>query len=343
MKLSTLTVVSLVSLSCGCAFKVESRRPQSAGGMNQGMTSNDTPAPRPDSPRAPLAGEEAQQREKPAGSIAPAAPVLPPAPTLKLVSATPQPASYAFIVGIERYRDIPAATGAGADADGYAQLARQTLGLRDDHVRLAVGDHATRTDILEGLEWLKSSVPPGGRAYFFFSGHGAPSPDSSTYLLPYDGNPKDVRRSAIAMGDVMAALGETQAREVLAVVDACFSGAGGRSVLPPGARPLMLVKDAQPTAKVALFTASQGDEISGAAADGRTGAFTKYVLQGLGQGRADANGDGQISLAELDGWVAPRVAREAQRDKREQHPKLIVGSGLGDASNLVLEYGLAAE
>jgi hypothetical protein len=280
----------------------------------------------------------------PPAAVAPT-PLPAPAPSApaaaSLVAASPQPASFAFIVGIDHYRDVPAASGARSDAQHFAQVAQRTLGLRDEHVRIALDDHATRSDIVAGLDWLKNNVPAGGRVYFFFSGHGAPSPNASTFLLPYDGNPSDVSASAVAMADVMTALGQTKAKEVLAVVDSCFSGAGGRSVLPPGARPLMRVKDTAPAAQMALFTASRGDEISGPAPGEDAGLFTKYVTQALGTGQADMNGDGQITLQELSDWVSPRVARDARTASREQHPNVVVGSGLGSAGNFVVEYGLA--
>ena len=258
-------------------------------------------------------------------------------------AAAPQPAAYALIVGIDHYRDVPAATGARTDAERFAELAKKTLGLRDDHVRVALDDHATKTDVLGGLEWLEKSVSPGGRVYFFFSGHGAPTPDASTFLVPYDGKPKNIAGSAVAMSDVMKSLARTKARDVLAIVDSCFSGAGGRSVLPPGARPLMRVKEEAPSAQLALFTASQGDEISGPAPGEAAGVFTKFVVQALGTGQADQNGDGQVSLQELADWVGPRVARDAKKDGRDQHPKVVVGSGVGGAQGFIVEYGLATK
>jgi hypothetical protein len=284
------------------------------------------PSMRPPAPASPPAGIAVTS----VGS--PAAPAF--------VAASPQSASFAFVVGVERYRDVPAAAGAHGDAIRFGRMLREGLGLKDSHVRMTLDDHATRSDILGGLSWLATSVPPGGRIYFYFSGHGAPAPDQSTYLLPYDGDPKDVADSAVATSEVMARLGATKAREVLAVLDSCFSGAGGRSVLPPGARPLMRIHDSEPPSHLAMFTASAGDEISGLAPGGSAGLFTELVTQGLGTAAADADGDGQITLQELSDWVSPRVAREAKRDHREQHPKLVVGSGLGAASSFVVSYGL---
>ena len=117
-----------------------------------------------------------------------------------LISATPQGAAYAFIVGIEKYRDLPSPDGARADAEAFAQIMKTTLGLPNERVRVALDDRATAADIRRGVKWLTDNVPAGGRAYFFFSGHGAPDPSSGTsYLVPYDGDPSSLVESAIGL------------------------------------------------------------------------------------------------------------------------------------------------
>jgi hypothetical protein len=130
---------------------------------------------------------------------------------------------------------------------------------------------------------------------------------------------------------------------VLAIVDSCFSGAGGRSVLPPGARPLVRLKEEVAPAQLALFSASSGTEISGPVPGGGGGLFTKYLLDGLGSVAAEIIGDGQVSLAELSEWVSPRVAREAKKDNRDQNPGLTLGKGLGSADAFIVAWGLPAK
>ena len=67
--------------------------------------------------------------------------------------------------------------------------------------------------------------------------------------------------------------------------DSCFSGAGGRSVLPAGARPLVRVKETTAPAggHVAVFSASDGTEISGPSADGTQGGLLEVSRAGPGR------------------------------------------------------------
>jgi hypothetical protein len=201
----------------------------------------------------------AERRGSPSPAPAPAA-----REGRSLASGSPQPTAYALIIGVERYREqMPVPAGARADAERFAEVARTTLGVPQRNIRLALDDRATKTDIEKHLDWLKANVPAGGRIYFYFGGHGAPEPAKGTsYLLPYDGDPAFVERTGVPLAGVLKALSRTRAKEVLAFVDSCFSGAGGRSVLPAGARPLVVVKTPATVANVALLSASSGSEIS---------------------------------------------------------------------------------
>ena len=298
---------------------------------------------------AVLSEEVAVRRRETSASRTAAAPAHPAEPRASAPSAStgnveyatgaPQPHAFALIVGIDQYRDVPAATGARRDAEEFARLARTALGIPADHTQVALGDRATKSDIEKHIEWLNANVPAGGNLFFFFSGHGAPDPSSGTpYVLPYDGDAKNLARTALRVDDVMRSLSGTKAKNVIVLLDSCFSGAGGRSVLPPGTRPLVRVKEAPASARLAVFSAASGAEISGPARNGG-GLFTTVVLQALGKGRADIDGDGQITLQELHDWVTPRVAREAKKDSREQTPSVRVGAD-ASADDIVLAWGI---
>jgi hypothetical protein len=252
--------------------------------------------------------------------------------------------AYALVVGVEKYRDAPATVGARADAMRFAELAKTTLGVPSDHVLVALDERASKGDLDKHLDWLSGNVPSGGRVYFFLAGHGAADPGSSSaFLMPHDADPKAIASTGVALSSVVARLSATKAQDVVAFVDSCFSGEGGRSVLPPGARPLMRVAEPSVASapRVAVFSSAGASEISGPTGDGAQGLFTRTLLEGIGTGSADFDGDGNLSLGEIAGWVGPRVAREAKKANRDQTPVLTVGKSLGKADELVVVQAIA--
>jgi hypothetical protein len=297
-------------------------------------------------PRPPVEPETSTATETPPAPIAPIAPAASPAPASPPASATfvpgaPQPTAFAIVVGIEHYPSLPAPTGARADAEQFAQVARQTLGVPASHLRVLLDGEASRARIERDLAWASASVPSGGRIYVYFSGHGAPDPVKGTsYLVPVDGDPQYLPNTSLPLDNVVQQLRSSKAKEVIMFTDACFSGSGGRSVLAPGARPIVRVKSVPTPGNIVLFSASGGAEISGPTSDGKAGLFSAYVLQGLGNGHADLNGDGQISLKELIDYVAPRVTREAAKANRAQHPVLRSGDKLPSSTEVLLVWGL---
>lgn len=55
-----------------------------------------------------------------------------------------------------------------------------------------------------------------------------------------------------------------------------------------------------------VFSAAQGRELSQERPEWGHGAFTKALLEGLA-GKADANRNGEITIAELDSYLTDRV------------------------------------
>lgn len=262
-------------------------------------------------------------------------------PAGKIVAGAPQPNAFAIVVGIEQYPSLPPPIGARGDAQRFAEVAHATLGVPRAQMRVLLDGEASRSHIEREIAWVSGNVPPGGRVYFYFSGHGAPDPVKGTsYLMPIDGDPQYLPNTALTLDTVVQQLRTSKAKDVVVFTDACFSGSGGRSVLAPGARPIVRMKNVSTPGNVAMFSASGGEEISGPTADGKAGLFSWHLLQGLGSGKADMNGDGQITLEELNNYVGPRVVREAARANRAQHPTLKSGDKATKPAQMMLVWGL---
>ncbi|MBI3551725.1 MAG: caspase family protein [Elusimicrobia bacterium] len=151
---------------------------------------------------------------------------------------------FAVVVGIEKYQNVPKADYAENDAKTM-QKYFQALGVPEENVIVLTGQKATRTGLAKYLEeWLPRNVTPNSRVYFYYSGHGAPDPsDGSAYLVPWDGDASFLKTSAYPVSRLYEKLGALKAKEVVVMLDSCFSGAGGRSVIAKGARPLVNIVD----------------------------------------------------------------------------------------------------
>lgn len=242
----------------------------------------------------------------------------PPKSTAKL-----DPNAFAVVVGIEKYRDVAGADFAARDAEVVRSYLTRSMGFDERNVILLENERATLTDLTTYLgPWLKDHADKKSRVFIYYSGHGAPDPTTGrAYLIPYDGDPAYPETKAFALSRLYDTLAKLPTDDVTVVLDSCFSGAGGRSLLAQGTRPLVNMRvDAAP-ANTVLLAASGPDQISTFDPDSRHGLLTYFLLKGL-SGAADVKGDGRITTRELYDYVRPSVERQARLRHVEQSPVL---------------------
>ena len=227
------------------------------------------------------------------------------------------PDAYALVVGVEKYNTLPEARFAERDAKAMnAHLL--AMGYPQRNIVLLTGSQATRTGLVKNLEaWLPNNVTERSTVMFYFSGHGAPDAKSSqAYLVPMDGDPQYLEETAYPIKRLYAKLAALKAKRVVVALDSCFSGAGGRSVLAQGTRPLVAKMDIAPAeGKIVSLSASSSDEITGALEEQGHGLFTYQLLKAL----TETAGRGTVS--EVYAALKPRVQDEARRQNRAQTPQ----------------------
>lgn len=291
------------------ADKVADRRPRKAepetasrgGGLSTSDIDRIAKAVQGTAPAAPAAAPAASYPASPAPRF----------------SAAERPDDLAVIVGIESYSDIASkASYAERDADAFKAYVR-ALGVPERNIVLLKGAKAGKASLEKNLEaWLPRMAKADSRVYFYFSGHGAPDVKTGqAYLVPWDGDPNFLDSTAYPVAKLYKKLGELPAEQVLVAMDSCFSGAGGRSVLASGARPLVAKIDTGAVpAKITVLAASGSNEISGSLDDKGHGAFTYFLLEGMNAGKTTPKA--------LNEYLTPRVQDEARRLNRDQTPQL---------------------
>lgn len=250
----------------------------------------------------------------PAPVAAPVAERAPAAPTSDVdvlpAPGAKNPHSYAVVIGVEHYREkLPNADFASGDAKLTAEYLKRVMGVPGENIALLTEDHAAKGDFEKYLErWLPNRVKAGDEVFIYYSGHGAPNPaKGDAYMVPYDGDPTYIEQTGYSVKRLYDELAKLPTKQVYVAMDSCFSGAGGRSVLAKGARPLVSVVQNDLPANVTVMAASAGDQISNSYQDKGHGLFTYFFLKGLKEKGAD--------LKAVYGYLKPQVARVA----REQY------------------------
>ncbi len=258
--------------------------------------------------------------------------------TLPLSKIKKNKNAYAIVIGIEQYRQkLPKADFAVNDAKTMTEYLTKVMGYPEENVVTLLDEHATNVDFAKYFEkWLPNNVEKDGSVFIYYSGHGAPNPKTGdAYLVPYDGDPSFIDETGYPLKRLYDSLGKLKAKEIIVALDSCFSGAGGRSVIAKGARPLVMIMESLAIpSKVAVISASSGDQISSSYEEKGHGLFTYFMLKGL---KGEAENNGKVEIEDLLNYIKPQVERIARKVyNNEQSPQLIVSKELLEKQKVIL-------
>ena len=247
---------------------------------------------------------------------------------LPLKNARQNKNAYAIVIGIENYRQkLPKADFAVSDARLVSEYLTKVMGYQEENIVLLINEKALQSDLTKYFEkWLHNNVEKDGTVFIYYSGHGAPDPKTGgAYLVPYDGDPSFIAETGYSLKRMYDALGKLPAKKIVVALDSCFSGAGGRSVLAKGARPLVmnLQNNMVLSKNMTVLSASSGDQISSTYDEKGHGLFTYFMLKGI-KNEEVVNQDGSIAVSDLFSYLKPQVERIARKQyNNEQTPQLI--------------------
>ena len=233
----------------------------------------------------------------------------------------------ALIIGVEQYRQgLQSADFAAHDAEVMKEYLTKGLGFPEGNVALLLDEQAGRSDLEKYIEhWLPNHSDKDTTVIVYYSGHGAPNPTTGEgFLIPYDGDPSFLEVTGYPLKRLYDQLAKLPAKDILVVLDSCFSGSGGRSVIAKGARPMVVTVDnpVLVSEKMAVLTASSGTQISSTYHDKGHGLLTYFLLKGL-LGGVDANAEG-VRLTDLHTYIQGQVQDVARREyNNDQTPQLI--------------------
>jgi tetratricopeptide (TPR) repeat protein len=189
--------------------------------------------------------------------------------------------------------------------------------------------HVWRTLIVEFF----TSNDPDELLLLYISGHAVKDKAGKLYFAATDTRTDRLLATAIPASFIYDALSGAPRRRVLLILDTCFSGAFATGI--KAAQAVNFADYFDEGAGVAVLAASGA--IQHALGDRndahiRPSLFSRHIIEGLRSGKADLDGDGEVSVEDLFGYVSHKVRGETGHQQPEKW-HFGVGADLALASN----------
>ncbi|MBL7810051.1 MAG: tetratricopeptide repeat protein [Saprospiraceae bacterium] len=227
----------------------------------------------------------------------------------------------AVVIGISDYqdKDIPDLRFADKDAEAFANFLRSPAGgsLDGDHLQVLTNQNATAGRVAEAFDALVEQTKEGDQVIIYFSGHGDVERKTISqpgFLLCWD-SPARVYMgggtySLAFLQEIVSTLSTQNKAKVMVVTDACHAGKLAGSQI--GGSQATTANLAKQFANEVKILSCQPNEFSleGEQWGGGRGIFSYHLVDGLA-GLADRNGDGSVTVGEIDRYLEDHVTTEA--------------------------------
>lgn len=214
---------------------------------------------------------------------------------------------YALLIGVGEYGEglqpLPAAPN---DVEALANVLRNPVMGGFDEVKPLL--NPSHGDMAKEIELWFQGREPDDLVLLFFSGHGVKDDDRSLYFASSStekvGN-RLLTSTATSARFVSQSIRRCKAKYQVVILDCCFSGAFGDLVARDDGT-VGLQEQIGAEGRVVLTSTSSVDysfEKKGA----DLSIYTRYLVEGIATGAADANGDGWIAVEELHRYASGKV------------------------------------
>ncbi|WP_301780640.1 caspase family protein [Caballeronia sp. SEWSISQ10-4 2] len=244
-------------------------------------------------------------------------------------AAAHKPRLFILAVGISQYQRTDLQLNfADHDAQQFvaAMQSQQGKAYESVNTKLLVNGEATRAAIQAGLTWLQGQVTGDDVGILFLSGHGFQTPDQNYFFAPTEFNPNQPRDTGVDYRQIRQALMTFAGagNKAIFLIDTCYSGGAVGGHLSASNGESLATTLGRSEYGVVALTAAKADQPSYEDAKWGDGAFTKALLEGIVDAKADPEQSGTITVLDLGRYVSKRVPVMTEQ---RQAPLFIMPTG----------------
>ncbi len=273
---------------------------------------------------------------------------------------------FAVLAGVSDYMIIDGLSYCDDDVRDLRDALIKDPGWDPNNIAVLIDRDASKAGIRSAIEAMGAKAGPDDQCLFFFSGHGSytsdrpPLDETDGYdetICPYDTSPADPN-SEIRDDELGDWIGALPTRNVIVILDTCYSGGAIKAPLPEGAAIKTINPDGPPPAPgdgfaadlkairgvdkdvddvtgVVVLTACDDWELSSESSQLKNGVFTYYLLDAISNANADTSRNGMLSAEEAHRYLLPLVLTQTYA---WQTPQLYDGNGTAEAEFTLSAY-----
>ena len=248
-------------------------------------------------------------------------------------AAQHKPRLFVLAVGISQYqRPDLRLNFAARDAEQFVAAMQAQRGKLYAEVttKLLRDDEATLAGVEAGLAWFAGQAAADDVGVLFLAGHGVQTPDQDYFYAPADFDPARQRATGVNYRAIRSALDKfsTSGNKVLFFVDTCYPGGALGPNLAASNGTAFAAVLSRSDSGIVVLSATKGNQLSYEGPQWQDGAFTKALLEGIVDAKADPWQSGEITILDLGSYVHKRVL--VLTGQRQEPMLSMPGGGVAD-------------
>lgn len=178
--------------------------------------------------------------------------------------------------------------------------------------RTIVLENKASDEILREINEVLTDAQKGDLVLIYYSGHGKLNVLGALHLATIDTRLKILDTTAIPVRRIRDLMDASAANKFILILDCCYSGKVGDAFLKGGVEEqLQEVSGGNSGRGIYIMTASTGIQVAQEKERDEYSLLTKYLLDGIREGKADFDDDGSVTISDLFKYVSESMRQES--------------------------------
>ena len=164
-------------------------------------------------------------------------------------------------------------------------------------------------EVLLAINGVLQEAGKNDLVLIYYSGHGKLDAAGRLHLATTDTRVKVLESTSVPVSSIRNYIDTSPSNKVILILDCCYSGSVASAFMKGSVdEQLQQVSDAR---GIYILTASTAIQVAQERSEDKFSLLTKHLLQGIEEGAADADDDGEVTVDELYSYAYARMQKES--------------------------------